>query len=96
MILKYYSIFRPGKTLLIISGFFTIPVYSCGSIMHLDKPGATETMTPGIASLFLVVCAGYLVNDRRDIEFDPVNGPARAYAGRNPYRGKIFQTAGLI
>lgn len=73
---------KPGKILSILAGVFTISAYSCGSVGVLLSPPFLPVVLKGCASLFLILCAGYLMNDLCDIGYDRVNRTGNVLIGR--------------
>lgn len=71
-----------GKIFSILAGVFTISAYACGSVGELLSPPLFGVFLRGAASLFLVLCAGYLMNDLCDLQYDMVNRPGGAFVGK--------------
>lgn len=72
---KILRIFRLGKVFSILLGVFTISVYAYGSFEFLQNGANIMSMMIGLASLFFLICAGYLMNDYCDLAYDLINRP---------------------
>lgn len=68
---------RIGKVTSIIIGVLTISIYALGSIDYLQNRVILLDILYGLASLFFLVCAGYLMNDYCDIKYDKINKPGK-------------------
>jgi 4-hydroxybenzoate polyprenyltransferase len=73
---------KPGKIFSILAGVFTISAYSCGSVGALLSPPLRPVFLRGAASLFFILCAGYLMNDLCDREYDRFNRPGNNLIGK--------------
>jgi 4-hydroxybenzoate polyprenyltransferase len=71
-----------GKIFSILSGIFIISAYALGSAGALLSGPQLAVFLKGGASLFLILCAGYLMNDLCDREYDAVNRPGAGFAAR--------------
>jgi len=71
-----------GKIFSILAGVLTISAYACGSAGALLSPPLLPAFLRGFASLFFVLCAGYLMNDLCDAEYDRVNRPENVFIGK--------------
>lgn len=70
-----------GKIASILSGVFIISAYACGSAGALLSQPLRPVFLRGEASLFLILCAGYLMNDLCDIRYDRLNRPGNTLVG---------------
>lgn len=73
-----------GKIFSILSGIFIISAYALGSAAALLSGPQLAVFLKGGVSLFLILCAGYLMNDLCDLEYDRVNRPGQGFAARLP------------
>lgn len=73
-----------GKIFSILSGIFIISAYALGSAQALLSGPQLAVFLKGGLSLFLILCAGYLMNDLCDLEYDRVNRPGQGFAARLP------------
>ncbi|MGA1796354.1 MAG: UbiA family prenyltransferase [bacterium] len=74
---RILKVFRLGKAFSILLGVFTISLYAYGSFDVLRDSAVSLTIALGIASLFLLICAGYMMNDCCDLGYDIINNPRR-------------------
>lgn len=73
-----------GKIFSILSGIFIISAYALGSAQALLSGPQLAVFLKGGLSLFLILCAGYLMNDLCDLEYDRVNRPGQGFAAGLP------------
>lgn len=73
-----------GKIFSILSGIFIISAYALGSAGALLAGPQLAVFLKGGLSLLLILCAGYLMNDLCDLEYDRVNRPGQGFAARLP------------
>ncbi len=71
-----------GKIFSILAGVFTISAYACGSVGALLSPPLLTVFLRGTASLFFILCAGYLMNDLCDMRYDRLNRPESMLVGK--------------
>lgn len=71
-----------GKIFSILAGVLTISAYACGSVGALLSPPLLPAFLRGFTSLFFILCAGYLMNDLCDAEYDRFNRPGNAVIGK--------------
>ncbi|MDO8803966.1 MAG: UbiA family prenyltransferase [Elusimicrobiota bacterium] len=71
-----------GKIFSILAGVFTISAYACGSVGVLLSPPFLAVFLKGAASLFFILCAGYLMNDLCDVRYDRLNRPDSMFVGK--------------
>lgn len=76
---RILKVFRLGKVFSILLGVFTISLYAYGSIDFLHDQTNVLKMTFALTSLFFLLCAGYLMNDYCDLEYDLINKPQNIY-----------------
>ncbi len=69
--------FRLGKVLSILLGVLTISIYAFGTVSYLQDRVIQLRVGLGLISIFLLTCAGYLMNDYYDIKNDSINRPQR-------------------
>lgn len=69
--------FRLGKVLSILLGVLTISIYAFGTVGYLQDRAIQLRVGLGLISIFLLTCAGYLMNDYYDIKSDSINRPQR-------------------
>ncbi len=93
---------RPGKVISIIIGVLTISIYALGSIDYLQNRAILLDILYGLASLFFLVCAGYMMNDYCDVKYDKINKPGKItitkVISKNTFRGifLVFFVLGII
>jgi 4-hydroxybenzoate polyprenyltransferase len=78
-ILEEYSIFRLRRVLSITVGVFCISVYSVGSSRQFFSGEYLYPFLIGEASIFMILCAAYIMNDLCDLKYDMVNRPDNVY-----------------
>lgn len=71
-----------GKIFSILAGVLIISAYASGSVETLFSPPHRTVLLRGAASLFFILCAGYLMNDLCDAEYDRVNRPGNVLIGQ--------------
>lgn len=69
--------FRLGKVLSILLGVLTTSIYAFGTVTYLQDRAIQLRVGLGLISIFLLTCAGYLMNDYYDIKSDSINRPQR-------------------
>jgi 4-hydroxybenzoate polyprenyltransferase len=85
-----------GKIFSILSGIFIISAYALGSASALLAGPQLAVFLKGGASLFFLLCGGYLMNDLRDVAYDGVNRPGAGFAARLPRRPAQAAVAALF
>ena len=78
-ILEEYSIFRLRRVLSITAGVFCISVYSVGSSRLFFSSEYLYPFLIGEASIFMILCAVYIMNDLCDLKYDRINRPDNVY-----------------
>ncbi|MEW5906301.1 MAG: UbiA family prenyltransferase [Elusimicrobiota bacterium] len=85
-----------GKIFAILSGIFIISAYALGSPAALLAGTQPAVFLKGGASLFLILCGGYLMNDLLDRGYDEVNRPGAGFAARLPRGPALAAAAALL
>jgi 4-hydroxybenzoate polyprenyltransferase len=85
-----------GKIFAILSGIFIISAYALGSPAALLAGTQPAVFLKGGASLFLILCGGYLMNDLLDRAYDEVNRPGAGFAARLPRGPALAAAAALL
>lgn len=96
-LLSEYSIFRLRRVLSITVGVFCISLYSVGSFRLFITEEYFHPFLIGLAAVFLVLCAVYIMNDLCDLRYDMINRPEHIYIGRRiPLRAAAILASLLI
>lgn len=80
-IFSAYSLFRLGKTVPTLFGVFTITLHAYGGLPRLLEAENWRVFVLAEGALFLLLCAGFLMNDLVDVAYDRINRPATVYIG---------------
>ncbi len=81
-IFKAYSPFRLTKTIPALFGILTITLHAYGQMDYLLQRDNLKVFLFSELSLFLLLCAGYLMNDIMDLKHDNINRPEAVYIGK--------------